>query len=271
MATFRILDQAPQYLLPSGKVNAGGSLLTFATNLTTPKLTWADPAKATPNPTTIILDAAGRTATDVWGDGEYGLVMKDAAGVTIWTRNNVRLGGDSGQAIPALVPGRFLGNDGSNLTWEPVLQVPDPTGSSGYILSNDGVNPQWIPQVAPAAPDIDVSASRVVIGDGTDRVQFLRGTGVTSTGVGTKQASGTVTYSHAFSEPVIPVAVPTGGPFTVGNEAGGYFGDISITAYNATGFTFIINTNHGEGNTQGNIIGNVTIAWQVFGPISDAP
>src|SRR5690606_22439540 len=134
MSTFRILDQAPQYLLPDGKVNAGGSITFYETDLTTPKLTWSDPEQTTPNPNPLPLDAAGRTQYDVWGEGEYGAVMRDAAGVTIWTRNNVRVAGDANQEIPALVAGQFLTNDGSNLQWAPVREVPDPTGSNGQVL-----------------------------------------------------------------------------------------------------------------------------------------
>ena len=156
MSTFRILDQAPQYLLPNGKVNAGGSLTFYETDLSTPKLTWSDPEQTTPNPNPMPLDAAGRTLYDVWGEGEYGAVRRAPAGVAIWTRNNVRLGGDAGQEIPALVAGHFLTNDGSNLQWAPIREVPDPTGSNGQVLSTDGTNLNWIPLPEPPESDIGV-------------------------------------------------------------------------------------------------------------------
>src|SRR5690606_33186699 len=101
--SFRILNQAPQYLLPDGRVNAGGSLTFYETDLSTPKGTWSDPELNTPNANPVELDAAGRSSTDIWGDGEYGVVMKDALGTPIWTRNNVRDVDNPGSAIPALV------------------------------------------------------------------------------------------------------------------------------------------------------------------------
>lgn len=162
MSTFRILNQAPQFLLPNGKVNAGGSVLTYATDLTTPKITWSDPEKATPNATEILLDAAGRTFVDVWGEGEYGIVMKDAAGVTQWTRNNVRAGGDAAQTIPDMVAGGFLTNDGSNLSWEQILQVPDPTGADGYMMYSDGSNAYWGPAPSVTTSDVTITTNRIV-------------------------------------------------------------------------------------------------------------
>ncbi|KAF1698363.1 hypothetical protein CSC62_05500 [Pseudoxanthomonas jiangsuensis] len=271
MATFRILDQAPQYLLPDGRVNAGGSLSFYETNLSTPKLTWSDPGMATPNPYTVALDAAGRTATDVWGDGAYGVVMKDAAGVTIWTRNNVRAAGAATQEIPALVVGQFLTNDGSNLLWQELLQLPDPSGSGGYYLSTDGVNVQWVPPPAPPEATVEITSTRMVLtGEDGSKWQVIRGTATTSSGVGTLQAQGTVTYPNAFSETVWPVVTPTGGPFAPGNAYGPYYGDLSITAANSTGFTFIVNTNHADPGSasQEQISGNITVSFFAMGPIS---
>ncbi len=92
MPTFRLLNQAPQYLLADGSVNAGGSLHFYETDLTTPKDTWSDADLTVLNANPVTLNAQGRTVTDVFGDGEYGVVMKDALGAVIWTRNNVSNG-----------------------------------------------------------------------------------------------------------------------------------------------------------------------------------
>ena len=61
--TYRILNQAPQYLLPDGSVNAGGSLTFFEPDLSTPKNTWSDPDMVTLNANPVLLDSAGRTVT----------------------------------------------------------------------------------------------------------------------------------------------------------------------------------------------------------------
>lgn len=198
MTTFRILDQAPQFLLPDGRVNAGGSLLTYATDLTTPKLTWSDPDKTTPNPTTIALDAAGRTATDVWGDGEYGVVMRDAAGVTIWTRNNVRPAGAATQEIPALVAGQFLSNDGSNLQWQPVREVPDPSGSNGYYLTTDGTNLIWTPP--PAEPESDIAVKIEAAGYQWANGLLIQWGSDSCPASNTKSATKAVTFPISFDE-----------------------------------------------------------------------
>jgi len=64
MSAFRILNQAPQYL-PSGKVNAGGSLAFYETDLTTLKDTWSDPDLIVLNSNPVELDAAGRSETNI--------------------------------------------------------------------------------------------------------------------------------------------------------------------------------------------------------------
>lgn len=202
MSSFRILDQAPQYLLADGSVNAGGSLSFFETDLTTPKSVWTDEAMTTPAANPLSLDAAGRTVTDVWGDGEYGVVMKDALGVTIWTRNNVQQSGDPGATIPALQNGEFLTNDGSNLLWQEIIQVPDPTGHSGQVLYSDGELPYWgaLPEIPdPPEPDIVVDAESFRAGISSDNTKYfvLTGTG-TGPNTGTKQSSVSIAFDPAF-------------------------------------------------------------------------
>jgi len=195
MSTYRILDQAPQYLLPDGRVNAGGSITFYETDLTTPKLTWSDPEQTTPNPNPMPLDAAGRTQYDVWGEGEYGAVMRNAAGVTIWTRNNVRVAGEANQEIPALVAGQFLTNDGSNLQWAPIREVPDPTGSNGQVLSTDGTNLNWIP--LPEPPESDIAVKVDAAG-----YQWMNGL-LIQWGAGQAPASGDKSTSEAVEFPIL--------------------------------------------------------------------
>lgn len=272
MATFRILNQAPQYLLPSGKVNAGGSLSTYETDLSTPKGTWADPDKATPNATTILLDAAGRTAVDVWGDGEYGLVMKDAAGVTIWTRNNVRMGGDAEQTIPELDSGKFLTNDGSNLEWAEILQVPDPTGTDGYMLYSDGEEAYWGPAPAvpePPTPDIVVAdASLTVSGGGSYKSLVQFGT-ATVPANNAKSSSVNVTLPTALAEiQHVTVTSNTSSVTTSGSSA-----DLSATNYTygsaATSFTIVGVVSEEQGGSSTNKLANpITVNWRVEGLVA---
>lgn len=239
MASFRILNQAPQFLLQSGQVNAGGKLYTYETDLTTPKLTWSDPDMLIPNTNPILMDAAGRTVTDVWGDGEYGIVMTDADDVTQWTRNNVQASGDPGFSIPALETGKFLSNNGSNLLWSDIVQVPDPTGHADDILYSDGTVAYWAPPpVVPDPPEplIEVTATSVSWDDGgltphKMLSQYGTGSAVTSGG---RVATASVTFATPFlSTPVwVDVVVTAAALSAFGNMP-----SHSITAKSTTGFT----------------------------------
>jgi hypothetical protein len=239
MASFRILNQAPQYLLANGDVNAGGKLYTYETDLTTPKSTWAEEALTTLNSNPVVMDAAGRTLTDVWGDGEYGVVMTDADDVVIWTRNNVQAGGDPAQAIPALVTDRFLFNDGVDLIWSEVLQVPDPTGLSNYYLASDGTGvPVWtqFPEPEPpAASDITVSGVNADFAGTGGNFRIVTGA-ATGTNAGGRTQSISVTFAAAFSAaPVVfPVLTNSGNLSTFGNQP-----SPKITAVSTTGFTVL--------------------------------
>lgn len=202
MSAFRLLNQAPQYLLSDGSVNAGGKLWTYENDLTTPKTTWSDEAMTTPNSNPVILDASGRSLTDIWMLGEYGVKMTTAADVVLWTRNQVQQGGDPGATIPALQDGEFLTNDGSNLLWQPILQVPDPTGHSGQVLYSDGSLSYWaaLPVTPdPPDPDIVVSALSFLAGVTDDNTKFftLAGNDV-APNTGTKISNKTVTFATPF-------------------------------------------------------------------------
>jgi len=65
----------------------GAKLYTYITGTTTPKTTWTDYTKATPNTNPIILDSNGEA--DVWLDGVYRLKLLDADDVVLWTKDNM--------------------------------------------------------------------------------------------------------------------------------------------------------------------------------------
>lgn len=264
--SFRILNQAPQYLLADGSVNAGGSLTFYATDLTTPKNTWSNAAKTVLNPNPVVLDAAGRSNTDIWGDGEYGVVCKDALGVVQWTRNNVRDASGSSTTIPALQTGKFLTNDGAVLQWETVVQVPDMTGESGNILSNDGANPTWIPPpVAPPASEM-TGTERVVIRTGGDTDWMIqKGTG-TAPASGLNQSSLAVTFPQAFKTGTIPSVSITPSP---GTQPGGPVVPYVSAAPTAAGFTAVFDVAEGNSGDQ-NILNPIVFQWIAQGAV-DAP
>lgn len=79
-----LLLPAPQlqFLDANGRPYAGGSLATYAPGTTTPKNTWKDNQGTILNTNPIILDAAGRCLC--LGDGDYRMILKDAAGNLIY-------------------------------------------------------------------------------------------------------------------------------------------------------------------------------------------
>lgn len=93
----------PQFLDNFGKPIAGGTLETYLAGTSTPAATYADNAGTVPNPTTIQLDSSGRPSNngalvDVRLDvaKAYKFVLKDAAGVTVRTIDNIPGGAPAG-------------------------------------------------------------------------------------------------------------------------------------------------------------------------------
>jgi microcystin-dependent protein len=77
-----------QFFTDAGAVAAGHRLYTYESGTTTPKTTHTNQAGDADNTTPIILDAAGRCL--LWlGTGEYTFVLKTAADVTVWTRDDI--------------------------------------------------------------------------------------------------------------------------------------------------------------------------------------
>lgn len=269
MAAFRILNQAPQYLLASGRVNAGGKLFFYETDLTTPKNTWADPDLSTLNSNPVEMDAAGRTLTDVWGEGEYGVVMTDANEAVIWTRNNVQASATGGLEIPALQDGLFLTNDGSVLAWAVILQVPDPVGHDGDVLYSDGEISYWGPlpdTPDPTDPDIVVGTLRFQAGTSTDSTKFVTKYGTaTAAATGTKGTSVAVNIGEDFDALwfiTITVMVPqaTSSGAMVDSAA------INWTQGSAgNSFTAVFNVSDDDSNPAWTISEDIDFAWKAEG------
>lgn len=275
MSSFRILNQAPQYLLQSGQVNAGGKLYFYETNLTTPKDTWSNPEMTVLNSNPVIMDSAGRTLTDVWGDGEYGVKMTDSADVVQWTRNNVKQSGDSGAVIPPLQSGEFLTNDGSILSWQPILQVPDPTGHSGQVLYSDGSLSFWgaLPVTPdPPDPEIEVTSTSFRAGISTDNTKFFMLTGTAiAPNTGTKNTSQTVTFATPFDALWNVVITVT----TASTTPSGFIPTQSVTGWVAgnasSGVTVNFNIPDDDSTATFKFSTTVPFAWTAIGTREIAP
>jgi hypothetical protein len=201
MAAFRFFNPAPVYygLLGIDPV-AGGSLTFYDLGTTNPRNTWSDADLTTLNTNPVPLDSSGRSNVNIFLDGEYSVLLKDAEGATIWTRDVIS-GAEAGQTIPPLEPNEFLTNDGVNLLWQPVREMPDPTGStnqypvtngSGYTLTN-------VPEPEPP-PDPDITVDEVArlftAGISSDPTKL-----VMVSGTGQAPASGSYTTSASISFP----------------------------------------------------------------------
>jgi hypothetical protein len=78
-----------QFIDADGKPYAGGTLTTFVPGTTTGKTTWRDPAATVANTNPITLDTAGRCIC--YGDGNYRLILDDAAGNLIFDQPSTTL------------------------------------------------------------------------------------------------------------------------------------------------------------------------------------
>ena len=108
-----------QFYDNSGAILSGGLLYVYAAGTTTPVTTYQDSAGTVANTNPVVLDSAGRVATQVWlvAGASYKLVLKTAAGVTLWTQDNLR-------AI----------NDPASVAWSSI--TGEPTTLSGYGITD---------------------------------------------------------------------------------------------------------------------------------------
>lgn len=142
--SFRFFPPGAQLFTNDGLVLAAGSLTFTDSGTTTPRTTWSDPAMTTPNPNPVPLDGAGRPNVDIWGDGVYRVTIKNSLGATVGAPLD-NVSGPVGIPSPTLQSGKFLTNDGTNVSWAVIRQVPNPTGQpDGHVLTTDGAgNTAW--------------------------------------------------------------------------------------------------------------------------------
>lgn len=81
-----------QFFDDNGTPLAGGKLFFYETGTSTPKATYTDAGLTTPNANPLILDSAGRTGPLFFESGDYKVILKTAADVTIRTADPVQGG-----------------------------------------------------------------------------------------------------------------------------------------------------------------------------------
>ena len=72
----------------NGDPLSGGKVYTYITASATPKTTYSDYAKATPNANPVVLDSTGE-ADIILGEGAYRILLKTSADATLWTIDNI--------------------------------------------------------------------------------------------------------------------------------------------------------------------------------------
>lgn len=262
MASFRLFGQFPQFLLDSGEVNSGGFISTYENDLTTPKLTYSDPALTIPNELEIQLDAYGRPSTDIWGDGVYGAVLETNAHVEIATANNIQSGTDPGVEIPALDAGKFLTNNGTLLQWQAINQVPDSTGLGTNVVlygDNNGGS-QWLELPTPEELPITNTTTYVIIGT----LKILWGTGTVPAAPSAKTASVSITFPSAFSG--TPYHVQPCNTSSSGSAPSGAIPTLAYTSPSATGCGITANIPDDDNNAVWKLGNPTPFSYVAYGP-----
>lgn len=274
MAAYRYYDPAPANfnLLATGHL-ATGSLTFYDIGTTNPRDTWNDPALDVPhlNANPLNLDASGRASVDIFLDGDYTVKLTDGpngTGATIWTRDVIP-GGDAGLTIPALVDGQFLTNDGINLLWSIIRQVPDPTGQTGKVLTSTGAASTW--SALPAAPTLDVviTANSIRIGDGVSSTKILIQWGTdTAPSTGAKGTSKAVTWPTAYLA-LYHVAITT---TIAAATPSGALVDNSVTSWvqgsPSTGANVNFNVSDDDSSPSWMISNPITFSWFTIGTVT---
>lgn len=271
---FRFFPIGTQFFTNDGKVLADGSLSFFDSGTTDPRATYSDPELTTPNSQPVELDGAGRPNTDIWGDGSYRVVLKDSLGATIATLDDVS--GPQGIPDPSLQSGLFLTNDGTDLFWAPILQVPDPDGETpGYVLTTDGANYQWDalpePPTPEATPTVEIGATTLEIGSaaGGERILFQTGT-ATAPASGSQSATINVTFDPQFKTLIFATAqAQTFNPSAA--DSSGFSPVVTIPNSSNSGMTINVNTNGwGHGGNR-NLINTTQLWWMAIGLVDPPP
>jgi len=84
----RYSNPVSQYSDGNGVPLPGSTLSFFEPGTTTNKNTYSDSGLTTANPNPVVTDSEGRIP-DIFLDGTYKVVLKNAAGTTIWTRDPI--------------------------------------------------------------------------------------------------------------------------------------------------------------------------------------
>lgn len=271
---FQYRDPGPVYFNNDGTVCAGGSLTYSRTGTSTALAVYTDSGLGTSLGNVITLDASGR-AQDHWLDAStyaYRVVLKNSAGTTQYTRDNVREIDTAAVDVPDPGDGDdgdVLFTDGVDFYFEAIRQVPDPTGHSGKVLGTDGAALAWQTLASESYDEDDLpggieedddASGSVCIGH--VRIQWGTDTAPTAAAITSTKA---VTFHTAFSgTPWFVVVSPAATGVT--NNSPADYASGSYSSPSSTGFTAALFC--GAENNAGTIAITSTIpfTWLAIGP-----
>lgn len=272
MSAFLMYDPRPVYLTLTGEVAAAGTLKFFMAGTTTPQDVYGDSALTVNNGSTLTLGSDGRTSVEVWGDSSksYRVQLFDANAALVFDQDNVSGAGGSGSgSVPSLATGKFLTNDGSQLLWASIRQLPDPTGQAGKIVGTDGTNYTFVPPPSDGAAGADgtnanvtVTSSSVKWNNGTGDLAFIQSGSGSAPASGGHNASASVTFPVAFKATPKVFLSPTSS--TVASAS--YLPVYAITGQTTLGFNVAFDSNSSDGSN-GNFIADIPFDWIAFGTI----
>jgi hypothetical protein len=124
-----------QFFTSAGVPLVSGTLTVYLAGTTTPTSTWQDAALTTLNTNPITLDARGEAVIWLDDDVSYKFLLKDAAGATVWTVDNVRGTGFATTAFIADLINNTDSTKGAGLIGFGGENAY-PAGTVGNLLSN---------------------------------------------------------------------------------------------------------------------------------------
>ena len=270
MSAFLMYDPRPVYLTQTGEVAAGGTLKFSMAGTATPQDVYGDPGLTVNNGSTLTLGSDGRTSVEVWGDASlsYRVQLFDADGGLVFDQDNVSgAGGGGSGAIPTLATGQFLTNDGSQLLWASVRQLPDPTGQAGKIVGTDGTNYTFVSAPKDGAAgaagtnaNVTVTPTSVKWNNGSGDLFFVQGGSDSAPASGSPSTTKSVSFPVQFKSLLGVYAIPTSNAFA--NE--GKLVMPAITSKTTAGFTVAWDTN----TSTDNVYANVPFDWIAFGTVA---
>jgi hypothetical protein len=268
--SYRFPDPNPVLISLLGTESAAdGTLQFYSYQTTTPKATYSDRDLTIPNANPVELDASGRAETEIWLDGEYTVVLRDADDTVIWTRDVVpEVSPTTTLPDPTTLPGGTVKSNGTGYELVDVLELPDPTDSSGqYPVTVNGVYTLVNIPEEPEIPDpeIVVSASpasfRAGVSDDSTKFYIQAGSG-SAPASGTENTQVSVTFAEPFAATPWHISIEQTHD---GVTSLGVVPQYTITARSASGFTVRFSTEENSDFSGWNITSAVPFTYAAFG------